>query len=88
MTVSADEILDYATKIIENSCSECEIRNGAGRAYYSAFHFCEVLSNKFPTTTDLRKKGSHIRLADQFIRPSSLIDKGLHSAIKGIGLKA
>lgn len=65
--VSAKEIATYARNIVGQIANETRLRNGVGRAYYAAFHYCQTaadswcydLSPQEIDALDPRQKGVH-----------------------------
>lgn len=64
MSVSAQDILDFATRL-SGADKEIDWRNSVGRAYYAAYHRAKVTVELCPSNAHLRM-GDHERVHDRF----------------------
>ena len=83
MPVTPDDLLEYAKDLVVDDL-EVRRRNGAGRAFYAAFHLCRPLAGRIDPE---RKKGgrSHewiVRVFSEFGGPS---DKELAGKVRTLG---
>ena len=62
---TADEIADLARNLGGPTANEVRIRCGISRAYYAAFHYCEMAANNFCEQlpeSDKKDRGNHSQL--------------------------
>jgi len=48
--LSAKDIATYARQIVGETANEVRLRNGVGRAYYAAYHYCQQAANTYCDT--------------------------------------
>lgn len=63
--ITADDIADLARKLVGETANEVRIRCGVSRAYYAAFHYCEIAANSFCSQlseADKEDRGNHAQL--------------------------
>ena len=63
--VTPGDFLTFAEKAHAGAQGEYDHRNAAGRAYYAAFHCCDIESSRCPPLTEPGKLGSHDRVYQQ-----------------------
>lgn len=61
MSATPDDFLKFA-KSVAASSQEIDLRNAASRAYYAAFHCCNLCRQWGQNAADAAAKGSHDRL--------------------------
>ena len=83
MSVSGDDFIAIADRILVSEDSEIGWRVAAGRAYYGAFHFCADIVYTHPDTKVDGSKGSHERVyrAVADLGPKALGSKDLKQLI-------
>lgn len=63
--IKADDIAQLARTLVTDTANETRIRCGVGRAYYAAYHYCDIAAkswcNSLPDA-DKKDKGEHAQL--------------------------
>lgn len=82
MSITPEHFYNFASSALANAKTqnnEFDYRNSASRAYYAAYHCCNLLRSKCPNLSDDDIKGSHDKLLDRF---ASLPNDNEGSALK------
>jgi len=76
MSVTSDDLIAFAKKLIETDRNEVTCRSSTSRAYYAAYHLCQSYADLCPDNSHL-KMGSHERLSDRYALHPTRTAKGI-----------